>query len=152
MQEIFGHDTRDAHKYEGLNWRIPERDSEKMWEDLQSSSETARRRQRMRTSFSRPMNSRERGHTFRFFQFSQRSPDQRCTVAREIASEDPRNIEQRTAATNQANIMRAVADHITFCTQHGILEGYGISRTISGGQAIHIRPIHDSLWEDRKCS
>lgn len=106
----------------------------------------------MRTSFSHPMNSRERGHTFRFFQFSKRSPDQRCTVAREIASEDSRNVEQRTAATNQANIMRAVADHITFCTQHCILEGYAISRTISGGQATDIRPIHESLWEDRKCS
>jgi hypothetical protein len=40
--------------------------------------------------------------------------------------------------------MRAVADHITFCAKHGILEGYGIPRAISGRPTSDIRPIHHS--------
>ena len=78
------------------------------------------------------MNSGEREHPFGLFNFNQRSPNQRRAVAREIASENPRNVEQGTAATNQADIVGAVTDHITFRAQHGILEGHSIYRTVSG--------------------
>ncbi len=57
--------------------------------------------------------------------------NQLCPLPWEIATEKPGNIEQRTTATNHADVMWAVADNIAFCTQDSILQRYGIQNSVA---------------------
>lgn len=72
---------------------------------------------------------------------------QLCASFRQIPSEDPANINERVAAANHADIMRAVADNVAFSAQHGGPECNGIERS-DRRKGTRLRLLHHSPREE----
>src|SRR5450759_5684186 len=51
----------------------------------------------------------------------------------------PKKVDQRTAATNSACIMRAVADGFTTSTEYGVEQGNCAQASVGTGSCVHIR-------------
>lgn len=53
------------------------------------------------------------------------------TTIRRHATQNPANVDRRTAAANHANVVWAVADEIAFSAKHSVLQGDRVQRSTS---------------------
>jgi hypothetical protein len=70
-----------------------------------------------------------------------------CSSFRQIASENAANINERMAAANHADIMRAVADNVAFSAQHGGPKCHSIERS-DRRKGSRLRLLHHSPREE----
>jgi len=69
---------------------------------------------------------------------------QLSTIFGHLATQNPANIDQGTAAADHADIVRTVAHNVAFCTQHSRLQCYRIqssdNREVTQIRMLHHRP------------
>ena len=69
-------------------------------------------------------------------------------ILRKVPAKHTSDVEQRAAPADETCVVWAVADNITFGTQHRILQGNRVETSASFRGIIHIRTVHHRTSED----
>jgi hypothetical protein len=95
-----------------------------------------------RDSSSDSVRPRKTQHTFGMRRSHDRGPDQARAVSGKSATQHARYVEKRGAPANQAPVVWAVTNDVTFSTQDRVLQGNRVETPTRLRSANHIRTLH----------